>query len=879
MRILAIRGMNLASLEGEFEVDFEKEPLKSAGIFAITGKTGAGKSTILDAISLALYAEVPRLMDASSKKEGEEELTPRDARRILRRGKGECYAEVDFEAKDGQRYRSRWEVRRAGKKPDGKIQGEVITVIGLNEGTQLQGSNRELKEQLERLIGLSFDQFRRTILLAQGDFAAFLKAEEKEKTLLLEKMTGTDIFRRISMRIYERDKEEQAQIKEIESLMSQIVLLPDDTLSKKQERLRDIALQVNQLKKRQEQLKSQSDWFKERTNREKALEEKKRELEEAIKEYNLHEPQRIELAEVESVQPIAHQFHKRKELENELNDKQSESQKLKLSQKKYEESLQSIDLRIQEAEKQLKSVEQSCEESEIQLKEARRLDGLLSQQNKEVEKLKRTLGAKSSVQLEKQIKALEDIQNKILTQSEREKELQNSLTAELSRLRSDLVDGTPCPVCGSLHHPAAGNHPPVAEEKERKEISSELSRLRLQAEQLREKIGGLRQLVQQEEEAAKELEVLKISLDASMTQRAQYFDGKDVDSVEQKLKSALKNARSECDKCTTDKRQIELDLKGNSVLLKEVENRISSLQSELLVTKNEIEDFLSERPESLDWLKLEHLLSHDAKWIKNQKEELKQCDDRLQDAKLVVKERERLLLEHLNDVNKPDIDVLPEKVKDEQGIVEKTLGDLAKEDKGLSYEIERESEKKKELERLRNKVEQLAPTARLWAQLNDLLGSANGNKFALIAQRYTITNLLGYANKQLEMIAPRYRLKQVDKDALNLVVIDTYMMDEERTVFSLSGGETFLVSLSLALGLSSLSSRHVSIQSLFIDEGFGSLDADTLAVALDALDTLQTQQGRLIGVISHVQEMNERIATQIQVKSNGRGGSTIAIKG
>jgi exonuclease SbcC len=139
----------------------------------------------------------------------------------------------------------------------------------------------------------------------------------------------------------------------------------------------------------------------------------------------------------------------------------------------------------------------------------------------------------------------------------------------------------------------------------------------------------------------------------------------------------------------------------------------------------------------------------------------------------------------------------------------------------------------------------------------------------------TLDVLLGYTNAHLKDLAKRYRLERV-KDSLMLQVIDEDMGDEVRSVHSLSGGESFLVSLALALGLASLSSQRVRVESLFIDEGFGSLDADTLRVAMDALDILQGQ-GRKVGVISHVTEMTERIPTQIQVIKGTGGHSKIKI--
>ena len=164
-----------------------------------------------------------------------------------------------------------------------------------------------------------------------------------------------------------------------------------------------------------------------------------------------------------------------------------------------------------------------------------------------------------------------------------------------------------------------------------------------------------------------------------------------------------------------------------------------------------------------------------------------------------------------------------------------------------------------------------------WAKLNKLIGSADGTKFKVIAQSYTLNLLLLHANKHLSYLSKRYKLQQVP-DTLALQVIDCDMCDEIRTVYSLSGGESFLISLALALGLSSLSSNNLKVESLFIDEGFGSLDADSLRTAMEALEQLQ-MQGRKIGVISHVQEMSERISVQVQVHKKINGKSVLTVVG
>ena len=193
----------------------------------------------------------------------------------------------------------------------------------------------------------------------------------------------------------------------------------------------------------------------------------------------------------------------------------------------------------------------------------------------------------------------------------------------------------------------------------------------------------------------------------------------------------------------------------------------------------------------------------------------------------------------------------------------------------LAFRLRTQTENKAKVSGLQEELNVRRTESERWAKLNELAGSADGAKFRRIAQGYTLDILLNYANVQLRELTRRYRLERVP-ETLALQVIDRDMCDEVRTVHSLSGGESFLVSLALALGLSSLSSNRMRVESLFIDEGFGSLDAETLRVAMDALESLRTQ-GRKIGVISHVQEMTERIPVRICVNRAGNGRSFLEV--
>lgn len=233
MRILAIRGENLASLAAPFEIDLGAEPLAGSGLFAITGETGAGKSTILDALCLALYGEYPRVSVGRRENAPDpsgEAISILDGRAILRRGAGGGYAEVDFVGQDGECYRVRWEANRARGRANGRLQNEQRALYRLDDGSAVATGKTEVRVAVEARTDLTFDQFRRTVLLAQGEFDAFLLAAESERAELLEKITGTEIYAAISVRVRDGTDARRRIVEQLEQRQDDVGLLDDDAM-------------------------------------------------------------------------------------------------------------------------------------------------------------------------------------------------------------------------------------------------------------------------------------------------------------------------------------------------------------------------------------------------------------------------------------------------------------------------------------------------------------------------------------------------------------------------------------------------------------------------------------------------------------------------
>ena len=207
MRILQLRFKNLNSLVGEWLIDLSHPAFVADGIFAITGPTGAGKSTILDAICLALYGRTPRLRSIS-----------KSSNEIMSRQTGECFAEVIFETNTGQ-YRCHWSQHRARKKAEGELQSPKHEIADATSGKIIEAKIRGVAEQIEKATGMDFDRFTRSMLLAQGGFAAFLQADADQRAPILEQITGTEIYSHISIKVHER---RVAEIKKLELLQAEL---------------------------------------------------------------------------------------------------------------------------------------------------------------------------------------------------------------------------------------------------------------------------------------------------------------------------------------------------------------------------------------------------------------------------------------------------------------------------------------------------------------------------------------------------------------------------------------------------------------------------------------------------------------------------------
>ena len=1023
MKILAIRGCNLASIDGEFEVDFRKEPLASAGIFAITGHTGAGKTTILDAMCIALYRETPRLESINGGPLIDSNVKIGDIRTILRKGKIHGYAEVDFLATDGKEYSVRWCVARTNKSPTGNFKNAETYITDLSTGERRSLSVTEHKTLIPQLTGLEYQQFTRSVLLAQGRFAAFLQADDDEKAKMLSALTDTGIYGRISAAIYAKAKNAAEEIERLETKRNDLQLMGNDELAAKKVELEELYKELKLKKERCEVLKVKHEWLVRfaAINEQIALAQK--EVAEAKDKLEKEKPeiQRLEL--IDSVQPIRDDYtslcNTRRQYTNDKQQLILLEKQLEEKDAAFEKAKERVDAAVANQERinaeylekqpiiaQARGVEElyannkreydvlasdaksCCAKLEKYIAEIAAFDKQLAtltdeQQKKNawfaehahysaaipaipivVENIKSIEEKKHDVQ--KTEKSLADTREQLATHKKdldcarkSEEALKQMMSSEIAALRKRLVEGEPCPVCGSRHHEyteIAANL--LQEEKLEKMKESNrllIERLESDISNCGTKIGALQSVIDthnkfiasthsanlnhladiedaqallarkdaaamldtllknwniykerlntitsdinvyagkkagQEgakldvEKELKEKRARIEALEASMKREKEQLrvllgDWKTADELQQHYIKAIANANKLFADATQYKTEIESVRGKLSGEISAKTGQLADAAVKIGTHLAKVGDFLALRNDNMEMDTLDALLQVDHSVVAGMRESINRLVQALTEAETKKREREQRLTEHNNATIKPTAEENSGNITEQLQLLDNDINEKNDKTTLLKAQLLNDEKNRKLFEVYSVDYEYKMVQKAHWETLDKMFGSKDGDKLMKCAQEYTLDILLGVANEHLADMTKRYRLARVSDTGMDIKVIDLDMMSESRSANTLSGGETFIVSLALSLALSSLSSNRMKIESLFIDEGFGALDKEILQTALMMLEKLQSC-GRKVGVISHLGEMLEQIPVKVNVVGLSPGRSKVEITG
>ncbi|MFP4289150.1 MAG: AAA family ATPase [Bacteroidales bacterium] len=1002
MQILKIRLRNINSLKGDHAVDFNEEPLASSGLFAITGATGSGKTTILDAITLALFNRIPRVSETISKSFIERTGL------VLTRNMNDAMAEVTYSCSQGV-FTSQWSI---SKNRNGNLRDYEMQISTL-EGQLIDLKKSEVPQKNESLIGLNFDQFVKAIILAQGDFAAFLKARKDERGKLLEKITGTWIYRELGKTAYLKNKEfgQHLDLLQSQKTNQKEQLIPDEDFKNLLKRLKMLEDEMEAIEKEGTSLIDQLKRKKEIVESEKNIDEvqkKRSKQKQLLVDFNEKNGDRMDrhihllpwqqqLWEWKQQQKDLEAGKKKlKQLDDDLKNCRQEDLKIREEVKNLTGSSGDLVDALNDFEKKVLDLQQNIAQSNTLLESTRKgvrvdaqsleikfdrddpvtaerqLEDIRKEDQQQIAQLESVLSGDSVNAPSETARALKTVVEDLLRLSSEEKLLKNTekqleelsgemqqvqeeadalpdqlnkvkteqklaeltyknlegtkrirdLEASLEEHRHNLEEGKPCPLCGALNHPYS-----EGVEKTEDDLEKQIEAAYKDNENLKKQISNLETQLRERKKSLEKLIVNKEKLKETAKDYLEKCKGIR-NSVPQKYQGdqpleEAEKLKNEIEQIEKYRIRIDRKTKLDGLALKIQEwnthfQSVAHLQTkirELFPGKdvNKVTRSLRNRY-SVNNTRIENLTQSRNTLVRENQQSQKTLDELTEKLTSELQEYESPAealqnLMNTNDFNqlKEEKDIMDKKISTMESqlkVYDEQLAQLKKNEPiygideiNLKIKKRREEYKKRRGERddlmgkkqfqertlevltnLEISIEEQKKKAEKWVLLNRYIGDAEGRKFSTFAQELTLLQLVKKASKRLEMLNNRYLLSLPDEgEDDSLAVIDNHMGDMRRSVKSLSGGETFQVSLSLALALSDLASHKVEIGSLFIDEGFGSLDKLTLDQTMDTLEKLQYETNKTIGVISHVEAMQERITTQIKLEKGGQGYSGLSI--
>lgn len=897
MKIRKLTIHNIASI-GDATIDFTSAPLNDAALFLITGDTGAGKSIILDSICLALYGSTPRLEGTSMQgdvSEGKNKIKINDPRQLLRRGTGEGWTELEFIGGDGEAYTARWSVARAHTKAYGKLQAADRLLTRLSDGYSLE-KKKEIDAEIVRITGLDFEQFCRTTMLAQGEFTRFLNSNDKDKATILEKLTGVDIYSRIGRQIFNATKLAENDYELAKAKLENITLLSDDELSALQARVAELTASLQQL---QNQL-----GFKQ--NLKNILDQ----LNQARKDVN---STAAELPNLQSQTRLLQQYLTGLQLRLPLLQQEANAADLAFKANEAEVREMTAKVNAQTAVVEGFGLKQ-LNDRRTELATRLTLCGNVMPRVNDLDAAKKNLDTKHTT-LQQYIEAVDGFNKELepLKQSEpvakdTAAKAQDDLDAQndtihnfAQNMRAKLLVGQECPVCRQRIAQALPSESELQKlvdvaTKNRDRTRDEYNRIVYEITKLKTRIkNGTEYIVNLQKEIDNDCTV--------PTARKQLADacaavGISADSTDIRAAVAATRSRVEQEQDELNARITEAD--AASKLKDELTKTLLNLQISQTALQRKANDAANKVQGVTNEINSQSVLigtliaavQLDTTAIQAvdlpKGKSLTQCVNGLQlsvnswqqrkatAAKAV--ERLQQQLDELMPPSEGEAEPLPtlQQLDAQINEISNEIKAGSSESGAISNQLETDSKNRSLLLGLQADRDAKYKTWQLHKALSAMFGSADGDKFRKIALSYVLGHLVRQANSYLRGLTDRYILK-VEPGQFVITLEDAYQGYETRTAATLSGGESFMVSLALALALSDIAAT-LRVDVLFIDEGFGTLSGDALNRAIDTLRSLQRRAGRRVGIISHVAELRENIDTQIHVdRPAGTSLATVSV--
>lgn len=863
----------------EQKVDFEK--LEESGLFLICGETGSGKTTILDAMTYALYGQ------SSGGGRGSIEsmrcnLAPKDE---------DTYIEYVFDSA-GKRYKFIRQIKFARKNfnisQNSLVENEEGVFVPIHENPTATKVNQDAED----IIGLSYDQFRQVIILPQGQFEKLLTSDSSEKERILVSIFKAERWQEISEEVYKKAKESadkwkdektaiDTKLKEFECSNLEELKTHVELLNEQKRESFAQSEQVKEEKDKVEQKRSQmivleklfTDWH---TTEAKIQRQKEREpiLDDWIK--RLHEGERAD-----KVNP---QYEHFSECVSIYNRRENDWKKANETHEKAGESFQ----RIKEKEKNHLAKSDRVEKAKSdmikfgELKEIYEklsdLEGKVKESKKAVETAKKNAD-KEVAQLNKMNEELLTFQTKQQELFSEHNRLYRTYMADVSgRLAKDLNDGDPCPVCGSIHHPmkAEIQRSDVTDEM-LKSIEEDEKKTQIDIDNKREQVEAKKLLSSQADEtyalSNNVLTELSTRLDLSYKKRV---DG--IETLEQ-LNDQLVRLKKLVEAYDAEDKNIKEQVQNqNDVLIgaKEAVNQADHERKQAAKDQDEAKQILTkamkeEQIPSYDWLSEHRLEEEERNKLQSDIASEKALTNQL---RLLEQEQKK----SLDGKEPPDMT----KIEDEYRILSETYDDKLQKSTIAAQKYEEASSLYLNLKKRMASFEREYQTSEENLEFAKQLRGDTGVGLQRYVLGVMLSAITAEANELLKNVhGGRYQLYRTDsvsgrgrKAGLELEVRDANANMESRSVRGLSGGEKFLVALSLSIGLSTVAQkRGMKLEAMFIDEGFGSLDQSSIGDALDVLGNIQHSNG-LVGIISHVQVLRDNIPAKIQIKK-GRNGSNL----